>query len=130
MDSASRVVEVNDAARRLLGVTAPVPFSVDHLPRHGVLRDSLAAALRGSTEDTVEFGHRDRTLAVTARPLPQGGAVLALADLTATPGEAVRRDFVANVSHELRTPLTVVAGFAGHCLMTPSRSMSVGALRR
>lgn len=113
VDSTSRVVEVNDAARRLLGVTAPVPFSVDYLPRHGALRDSLSAALRGSTDETVEFGHRDRTLAVTARPLPQGGAVLALADLTSTRRlEAVRRDFVANVSHELRTPLTVVAGFA------------------
>ena len=41
------------------------------------------------------------------------GAVLAIADLTATRRlESVRRDFVANVSHELRTPLTVVAGFA------------------
>jgi two-component system phosphate regulon sensor histidine kinase PhoR len=113
VDSTSQVVEVNDAARRLLGVRAPVPFSVDLLPRHGALRDSLSNALRGSTGESVEFGHADRTLSVTARPLPRGGAVLALTDLTMTRRlEAVRRDFVANVSHELRTPLTVVAGFA------------------
>ena len=113
VDSASLVVEVNDAARRLLGVSAPIPFSVDLLPRHWALRDSISSALQGSTGSNVEFGHGERTLSVTARPLPHGGAVLALADLTATRRlEAVRRDFVANVSHELRTPLTVVAGFA------------------
>jgi signal transduction histidine kinase len=55
----------------------------------------------------------DRTLALTARPLAAGGAVLALFDLTPVRRlETVRRDFVANVSHELRTPLTVVGGFA------------------
>ncbi len=113
VDSASQVVEVNDAARRVLGVRAAVPFSVDLLPRHGVLRDSLASALRGSTGDSVEFDHGGLTLSVTARPLPPKGAVLAISDLTATRRlESVRRDFVANVSHELRTPLTVVAGFA------------------
>jgi two-component system phosphate regulon sensor histidine kinase PhoR len=54
-----------------------------------------------------------RTLNVTARPLSDGGAVLALFDLTRVRRlEAVRRDFVANVSHELRTPLTIVSGFA------------------
>jgi len=113
VDSESQVVEVNDAARRLLDVHAKVPFSVDLLPRHGVLRDSLSNALRGSTGDSVEFEHAGSTLSVTARPLPPKGAVLAIADLTATRRlESVRRDFVANVSHELRTPLTVVAGFA------------------
>lgn len=113
VDSAAHVVEVNDAARRLLAVNAPVPFSVDLLPRHGALREALSDALKGSAPETVEFGFGDRTLSVAARPLPHGGAVLALVDLTATRRlEAVRRDFVANVSHELRTPLTVVAGFA------------------
>ena len=113
VDSTSKVVEVNDAARRLLGVRAAVPFSVDLLPRHGALRDTLSNALRGATGDSVEFDHGGQTLSVTARPLPHSGAVLAIADLTATRRlESVRRDFVANVSHELRTPLTVIAGFA------------------
>src|SRR5688572_7941969 len=113
VDSAARVVEINDAARRLLAINAQVPFSLDLLPRHGALREALSGALRALAPGTVEFGYGERTLAVTARALPHGGAVLALVDLTATRRlEAVRRDFVANVSHELRTPLTVIAGFA------------------
>jgi signal transduction histidine kinase len=52
-------------------------------------------------------------VSLTARPLVNGGAVVALFDLTPIRKlEAVRRDFVANVSHELRTPLTIVGGFA------------------
>jgi len=112
VDSGHRVVQANQAARRLLDVRAPVPFSLDVLPRDPVLRDSLADALRGATSDPEEVSLNGRTLLLTARPLEHGGAVLALFDLTAMRRlENVRRDFVANVSHELRTPLTVIAGF-------------------
>jgi two-component system phosphate regulon sensor histidine kinase PhoR len=112
VDSAQRVVQANEAARRLLDVRARVPFSVDMLPRDPVLRDSLTDAMRGATSDAAEVSLNGRTLLLTARPLEHGGAVLALFDLTAMRRmESVRRDFVANVSHELRTPLTVIAGF-------------------
>jgi signal transduction histidine kinase len=75
-----------------------------------------------------------RTVAVTARPLGGGGALLALLDLTERRRlEAVRRDFVANVSHELRTPLTVIGGFA-ETLVTddvppPQRAQFAEAIR-
>lgn len=113
VDTAQRVVRINETARRLLGARAPLPFPVDLLPREVALRDALLAAFAGETTEGAEVVISGRTLNVTARPLAEGGAVLALFDLTRVRRlEAVRRDFVANVSHELRTPLTIVGGFA------------------
>ncbi|MBV8050348.1 MAG: HAMP domain-containing protein [Acidobacteriaceae bacterium] len=54
-----------------------------------------------------------RIFDVTAAPMPRGGAVAVLRDLTETERmEKTRRDFIANVSHELRTPLTSIQGYA------------------
>jgi signal transduction histidine kinase len=109
----NQIVEINAAGRRILGISDPLPVPIEHLPRDRALHDALAAALRGATTDALEINFGERTLAITARPLTGGGAVLTLFELTQLRRlEMVRRDFAANVSHELRTPLTVVGGFA------------------
>jgi len=75
-------------------------------------------AVRGASEARKVFTARaasivpGRTFDVTAAPMPGGGAVAVLRDLTETERiEKTRRDFIANVSHELRTPLTSIQGY-------------------
>lgn len=112
VDGRSEVISVNQTARQQLRLREPVPFRAEYLPRDKVLRDALAAVLSGNEATPGEVQVDDRSFSLTTRPRPEGGAVLALYDLTPFRRlEAVRRDFVANVSHELRTPLTIVSGF-------------------
>ena len=113
LDGRQSVVHMNEGARRMLGVRDAIPFPADRLPRDRVLRDAVLAAHGGVSTDALETQLNDRAVTLTARPLLDGGAVVALFDVTPLRRlEAVRRDFVANVSHELRTPLTVIGGFA------------------
>jgi two-component system, OmpR family, phosphate regulon sensor histidine kinase PhoR len=108
-----QVVRINDTGRRLLSIRRPVPFGLDFLPREATLRSAISRALHGTETEPEEVVIENSTLSLTARSLINGGAVVALFDLTPIRKlEAVRRDFVANVSHELRTPLTIIGGFA------------------
>ena len=112
VDSSRQVMRINDVGRVLASVDGQVPFSVDRLPDHAELRDALQRALSGQIVEPRELLLNERAVSLVARPLTDGGAVLAMYDLTPIRRlEQVRRDFVANVSHELRTPLTIVGGY-------------------
>jgi two-component system, OmpR family, phosphate regulon sensor histidine kinase PhoR len=113
VDSGRQVMRINDVGRVLANVDGQVPFSVERLPSDVALRDALQRALSGEIVEPREIVLHERAISLVARPLTDGGAVLALYDLTPIRRlEQVRRDFVANVSHELRTPLTIVGGYA------------------
>jgi two-component system phosphate regulon sensor histidine kinase PhoR len=102
-----------------------------HQPVVETIRDPdfLAAVKEATTTREVKTARATsivpgRTFDVTAAPLPGGGAVAVLRDLTETERvEKTRRDFIANVSHELRTPLTSIQGYAETLLdSTPENS--------
>ncbi len=122
VDSDGRVQWANRGMDRLLlrapRLNAPLIDSV---------RDpEFLAAIQEAARDQVVTSARSNTIAsgrtfdVTAAPMPGGGAVAVLRDLTETERmEKSRRDFIANVSHELRTPLTSIQGYTETLLDSP-----------
>jgi two-component system phosphate regulon sensor histidine kinase PhoR len=85
---------------------------------HSVRDPELLACVKQALESgEVRFGRSSsmspgRIFEVSAAPLPQGGALAVLHDVTRIEAaEKTRRDFIANVSHELRTPLTSIQGY-------------------
>ncbi|MGD9996540.1 MAG: sensor histidine kinase [Ilumatobacteraceae bacterium] len=75
----------------------------------------VQVALRGrESHSSVElFGPPRSVILVTATPLAEGGAIVAIEDISERARlDAVRTDFVANISHELKTPVGALAVLA------------------
>ena len=96
---------------------------------HSVRDPELLACVRGALERRELCVGRASLLApgrvfeVNAAPLPAGGALVVLHDVTSIESaQKSRREFVANVSHELRTPLTSIQGYVETLIEDPNPS--------
>lgn len=94
---------------------------------HSVRDPELLACVRGALEGgEVRYGRANslapgRVFEINAAPLPSGGAIAVLHDVTRIEAaERSRRDFIANVSHELRTPLTSIQGYVETLVEDPN----------
>ncbi len=122
VDAAGRVQWANRGMDRLLlrapRLNAPLIDSVRDPDFLAAIQEAGRNQVVSSTRsNTIASG---RTFDVTAAPMPGGGAVAVLRDLTETERmEKSRRDFIANVSHELRTPLTSIQGYTETLLDSP-----------
>ncbi len=102
---------ITGIVRRPVRMGAPVTELVRHPDFLSILRAALQSKQRKSTIAASLAGRG--SFSITAEPLPDGGVVSVLHDISEIERvEKTRRDFIANVSHELRTPLTSIRGYA------------------
>jgi two-component system phosphate regulon sensor histidine kinase PhoR len=119
VDAAGRIQWSNQRMQRLI----PTTYSGSAV-RHGhalvqTIRDpGVLDSVRIALEQRIVTECRSTSLMpgrifeVNVSPMPGGGAVAVLHDITRIEQvERTQRDFVANVSHELRTPLTSISGY-------------------
>lgn len=136
LDREQRIISINRAAERILGLTTRAARGVllQDVTRYDALNRFVTDAIAGSQPTSDEFqlqspivggGRIGLSVRASSRPLldHQGrsvGVLVFMTDVTRLRRlEAVRTDFAANVSHELRTPITSIRGYVDTLLEGP-----------
>ena len=133
IDSAGRIIWANKAMQRLVVDSfgsVRAGHSLVQTIRAPEVLDCVHVAL-----ETRKYSERKpvslapgRTFAVSASPMPEGGAVVVLRDVTRIEQvERTQTEFVANVSHELRTPLTSIQGYVEMLLESDGAPLSAAS---
>ena len=119
VDPAGRILWTNQRMQQLMtGASESSAVRVGHALVQTIRDPEVLECVRRSVAERTVCQRRSTTLLpgrifeVNASPMPAGGAVAVLHDITRVEQvERTQRDFVANVSHELRTPLTSISGY-------------------
>ena len=119
VDQAGRIQWTNQRMQKLIpGSSFSSAVRLGHSLVQTIRDPEVLACVRGALEDGTVTDRRSTSLLpgrifeVAASPMPGGGAVAVLHDITRIEQvERTQREFVANVSHELRTPLTSITGY-------------------
>ena len=119
VDEAGRILWTNKRMQHLMpGSAESGAVRVGHALVQTIRDPEVLECVRSSMLERTVSQRRSTTLLpgrifeVNAAPMPAGGAVAVLHDVTRMEQvERQQREFVANVSHELRTPLTSISGY-------------------
>jgi two-component system, OmpR family, phosphate regulon sensor histidine kinase PhoR len=112
----------NAVMQRIAGTQIRPGRSLVHSVRDPELLTCVRSAMEGRE---LCFGRASslasgKVFEVNVAPLPSGGALIVLHDVTSIEAaQQSRREFVANVSHELRTPLTSIQGYVETLMEEP-----------
>src|ERR1700677_4160175 len=134
VDVAGRIQWTNQRMQRLMPwSSASGAIRIGHSLVQTIRDPDVLACVRTALEQRIFDERRSTSLLpgrifeVNASPMPDGGAVAVLHDITRIEQvERTQRDFVANVSHELRTPLTSITGYV-ETLLDHEASLSTQA---
>lgn len=134
VDAAGRIQWTNQRMQRLVpGASFSNAVRIGHALVQTIRDPEVLGCVRTALNDRVVCERRSTSLMpgriyeVSAAPMPGGGAVAVLHDITRIEEvERTQRDFVANVSHELRTPLTSITGYV-ETLLDHEASLSTQA---
>jgi two-component system, OmpR family, phosphate regulon sensor histidine kinase PhoR len=119
VDQAGRIQWSNQHMQQLIpGASPNGSVRIGHALVQTIRDPDVLQCVRKTLEERVVAERRSTSLLpgrifeVNVSPMPGGGAVAVLHDITRIEQvERTQRDFVANVSHELRTPLTSISGY-------------------
>jgi two-component system phosphate regulon sensor histidine kinase PhoR len=140
VDAAGRIQWTNQRMQRLIpGASEASAVRVGHALVQTIRDPEVLECVRSAIDDGTVCERRTTTLMpgrifeINASPMPGGGAVAVLHDITRIEQvERTQRDFVANVSHELRTPLTSISGYVetllDHEQLTPVAREFLGTI--